>query len=72
MVDLRGKARYQRCLSGFKLATSKFVSSILDVYHYSDIPQALRFDYTTYGLPVSKQKQNGYVGVGLGCIDSLV
>ena len=49
MVDLRGKALYQRGYTarycGFKLATSTVVLSILDVYHYSHIPQALRFDH---------------------------
>ena len=41
-------ARYQPCHSvhfrSFKLATSTFVLSILDVDLYTQIPQALRFD----------------------------
>ena len=49
MVDLKGKACYQLGLSahfsGFKLATSMFVLSVLGVYNYSHIPQALHFDY---------------------------
>ena len=47
MVVLMGKARYQRNHSahyrGFKLATSMFVLSILDINLYSHIPQALHF-----------------------------
>ena len=49
MVVEMGKTRYQRGHSahyrGFKLATSTFVLSILDVDLYSYIPQALRFYY---------------------------
>ena len=45
----RDKARYQRghnaLYRGFKLATSTFVLSTLDVYLYSHILQALRFYY---------------------------
>ena len=57
MVDVGGKARYQRGHSDgreerhtahycrFKLATSTFVLSMLDNDFYSNIPQALRFYY---------------------------
>lgn len=45
-VNLRDNSHYQRALSvhfsGFKLATSTHaLSTILDAYHSSDIPQAL-------------------------------
>ena len=53
-VDFRAKARNQRCHStlfnGFKFATSTFVLYILNVYHYSHIPQALRFLYNLSSL----------------------
>ena len=54
MVDLRDKARYQRGHSAhyrnFKLATSTFVLSIIDVDFYSHIPQVLHFYYKTLKL----------------------